>query len=167
MDRQELEQQFLVAFAGVRLGAGVSLRQTQVIDRFGEGVTNREFQALPLGEAADDWTQVPFTELEQGWVAHLDFEGLRYYLPALMLSVLDTYDSSSMRVIGTLMALDPDAAYGTMRFEGLSGSQKSAIASFLVALPQLLELGHHDAKIASRLLRNYWGRYVAPSSTGA
>lgn len=40
-------------------------------------------------------------------VAHLDNEGLRYYLPALMLSLLSNYDPASMRVIETISALCP------------------------------------------------------------
>jgi multidrug efflux pump subunit AcrB len=46
-------------------------------------------------------------ELEHNCIAHLDALGFRYYIPALMLSVLNRYDASSMRVIGTLGGLYP------------------------------------------------------------
>src|SRR5438034_5397220 len=36
------------AFAGVTLGPGVSLRQAEVMDNYGEGCTDVEFVRLPL-----------------------------------------------------------------------------------------------------------------------
>src|SRR5215469_15804011 len=50
---------------------------------------------------------VPPDELERNCIAHLDALGFRYYIPALMLSVLDHYEPLSMRVIGTLAGLYP------------------------------------------------------------
>ena len=88
MSPKRLEDQIRAAFAGVELGRGISLRQAQVIDRYGEGVSDREFEALPKGEVTDDWSRVPFEELERDCIAHLDAEGLRYYIPALVLSVI-------------------------------------------------------------------------------
>jgi hypothetical protein len=167
MHLQELERQIRVAFEGVRLGRGVSLRQTQIITRFGDGVTAQEYASLPNSEVTDDWSRVSFEELEQGAVAHLDAEGLRYYLPALMLSVLSNYDNMSQRVIGTLMALDPRKDYNTMRLSLLSEPQRAAIASFLVVLPQCVKLDEEDRKRVSRSLSAHWSRYVGPSSSSA
>ncbi|HXO88320.1 MAG TPA: DUF6714 family protein [Candidatus Acidoferrales bacterium] len=53
------------------------------------------------------WSQVTLDELERDCTAHLDALGFRYYIQALMLSVLDRYEPSSMRVIGTLAGLYP------------------------------------------------------------
>jgi SAM-dependent methyltransferase len=111
----------------------------------------------------DDWSRVSRRELERDCVAHLDAEGLRYYLPALMLSVLEDYDSTSMRVIGTLAALYPKA--GTLksdveRYHPLTLDQRKAVAEFLTALPRLVELGHEDATVVERALRNYWRQFV-------
>ena len=49
-DRGAVEAQIRAAFAGVTLGKGMSLRQAQVADRYGEGVTDAEYEALPRGE---------------------------------------------------------------------------------------------------------------------
>lgn len=87
--RDRLEGEIRAAFAGVVLSNGTSLKQAQVIDRFGEGVTEKEFNRLPLSEVTDSWEKVPWAELESDNVAHLDPEGWRYYIPAFMLSVLE------------------------------------------------------------------------------
>jgi hypothetical protein len=79
-DRAVVEARIRAAFAGVTLGKGMSLRQAQVADLYGEGVTDGEYKALPRGEVTNSWADVSFSELERDCVAHLDNEGLRYYL---------------------------------------------------------------------------------------
>lgn len=157
-----LESTIRSAFCGVRLDGGVSLKQAQAIDHYGEGVTDAEFDALPLTEEAEDWTQVTLDELERDCIAHLDAKGFRYYIAPLMLALLSHYDSESMRVIGTISALYPkqDAwPYHMERYSLLSESQKQAIAMFLRALPQLVNLDYEDRQVVPRALRNYWGQF--------
>lgn len=163
MSFERLEDEIRTAFAGVELGGGISLRQAQVIDRYGEGVSDREFEALPKGEMTNDWSKVPMDELERDCVAHLDAEGLRYYIPALMLSVLTHYDAGSMRVIGTISALDSRDAYNQRRFALFTEPQRRAIASFLSALPNLVDLWDEHAKVASRSLQTYWRQFSGAS----
>jgi hypothetical protein len=104
--RSSVEQKIRSAFRGVTLGAGMSLRRAQLVD--GQSAPSREHaESFAQVEIIGDWSQVTLDELESDGVAHLDALGFRYYIPALMLSVLDHYDSSSMRVIGTLTGLYP------------------------------------------------------------
>lgn len=150
-----VESEIRDAFRGVKLGRGVSLRQAQVIDERSGSVVASPFTG--------DWTVVPLEELERDCVAHLDAEGFRYYIPALMLSVIDHYEPRSMRVIGTLDGLYPRKdgwPYHMFRYSQLSDPQKRAIARFLTALPKLVELNITDQKIVSRALRNYWSAYL-------
>ncbi len=81
-----------------------------------------------------------------------------------MLSVLNRYESASMRVIGTLSSLYPKKddgwEYHMHRYSLLNQAQKTAIARFLAALPKLIELDLADQKIVSRALRNYWAQYL-------
>ena len=112
----------------------MSLRQAQVADRYGEGVTDAECEALPRGEVTNSWAGVSFSELERDCVAHLDNEGLRYYLPALMLSLLSNYDPASMRVIGTISALYPAAAE-SYRSAVVRCAHLQAVAVCAVSLP--------------------------------
>ncbi len=156
------------AFNNVRLAGGVSLKQARVIDKYSEGVTVAEFRALPNSEITDDWRAIPFSELDlDPCISHLDAEGFRYYIPALMKSVIERYDSVSMRVIGTLQALYPkkDAwGYHMHRYSRLTESQCFAIASYLEALPQLVDLDSEDTKIVKRALRNYWAQFLPSNS---
>lgn len=150
-------------FQGVQLGQGVSARQTEVIDRYGEGFTAAQFDAIPRLEVTNDWSSVPSDELDRVQVAHLDAEGLRYYLPALMLSILENYDPGSMRVIGTLLALYPKKEhwnYAMERYGALTDFQKQAVATFLAALPTLVELKPDDQKVVERAMRNYWHQFL-------
>lgn len=161
--RSIVEETIRTVFAGVCLGGGVSLRQAEVIDNYGEGVTDEEFEKIPLAEIVDNWIAVPFDELEKGYVAHLDAEGLRYYLPALMLSVINQYEPSSMRVIGTLHGLRPkkeNLIYDISRYALLSFEQKQAVAYFLDSLPNLIELDTEDSTVVKRAIRDYWHDFL-------
>jgi hypothetical protein len=162
LTRASLEKIIRAAFAGVTLGDGISLRQAQVIDNYGEGVTDEEFADLPKSEVTDCWEEVSLEALESDNVAHLDPLGFRYYIPAFMLSVLEQYESASMRVIGTLSALYPKrqvAEYHMPRYNLLTYEQKQAIACFLEALPALVELEGEDRKVVERALR-YWRQFL-------
>jgi len=162
--RRAVVSEIQMAFRGVTLGQGVSLRRAQVADRSRDAVSNPHSASLAPGEIVDDWSQVPLDELERDGIAYLDAGGFRYYIPALMLSVLKHYDAASMRVIGTLSSLypkkDPTWEYDMVRYSLLNHQQKTAIAQFLEALPKLVELGSEHQKVVPRALRNYWGEYL-------
>jgi hypothetical protein len=160
MDEAALENKIRVAFRGVVLGRGVSLRQAQIADCYGDDVREESFDHLPPEEPKQDWTRIQLREDNSDCIAHLDAEGLRYYLPALMLSVLADYDAGSMRVIGTISALDPRGTYGDRRLEMLNHEQRQAIACFLRALSELVKLSHADAKVVSRSLSAYWKQFL-------
>jgi hypothetical protein len=153
------------AFAGVVLGDGVSLRQSIVIDNYGEGYTEEEFENIKNAEVVDDWTQIPHNELmEAENIAHFDAGGFRYYIPALMLSLIKKFDNSSMRVIATLMSLYPKPdrmwTYCMVQYSLLSYDQKQAIAKFLIALPDLVTLDTEDKANVERAIRNYWSEFL-------
>jgi len=150
------------AFAGVVLGTGISIRQSEALDRY-EDSSSREFRALPRGEITDDWEQVPDVELERAWVPYFDAQSFRYYIPALTLSVLRNYDSGSLRVSGTIQSLYPKKrswSHAVKQYELLNDRQKVALGLFLTHLPNLVELDHQDATCVSRALRNYWSQFL-------
>lgn len=161
-----VEAAIKTAFRGVVLGKGVSLRQAQAIDDYDRDrpISPAEFAAQRRGEIIDDWSLVPLGELEWACIPYLDAEGFRYYIPALMLSVLRHYDKSSMRVIGTVSALYPKKDdswdFHMSKYALLTPAQKSAIAAFLAALPDLVELQGEDRKTVPRALRNYWHEFL-------
>jgi hypothetical protein len=166
--RNLVEMDIRRAFRAVTLGLGVSLRQAQLADS--QSSLPREHSELSTqAEIIDDWSRVPLGELERDCVAHLDALGFRYYIPALMLSVLGHYDSSSMRVIGTLKGLYPEKdhswEYHLHRYSLLNATQKAAIARFLAELPKLVALDSEGQKTVERALRNYWGEYLQSNTT--
>ena len=119
----------------------------------------------------DDWTRVPESELLRDNAAHLDAEGLRYYLPALMLWLLDHYhedgwltrDGVLMTTIGTIMALAPEPQFDESMwrfYEIFTAAQRTAIASYLDALPRLVELDSEDAKTVARSIDHYWAQFL-------
>lgn len=171
MERDEIEAAIRSAFAGVRLGAGVSLRQAEVIDDYGRGFTHAEFEALPRSEVTDDWAGVPESELLRDNAAHLDRDGLRYYLPALMLWLLDNYhhddwltrDGVMMTTIGTIMALAPELKFEEHvwhTYDSFTTEQRTAIASYIEALPRLVNLDLEDATTMARSMDRYWAQFL-------
>jgi hypothetical protein len=167
--RSAVEGAIRTAFHGVTLGRGVSLRQAQLIDDPGNSSAHKALASGEGAEVIDDWSRVNLDELERDCIAHLDAPGFRYYIPALMLSFLDHYESSSMRVIGTLGGLYPKKGneweYHMHRYSLLTPAQKAAIAQFLMELPKLVELGSEDQKVVERALRNYWGEWTTRSGS--
>jgi hypothetical protein len=159
--RQAVESEIRTAFRGVILGQGTSLRRTACEDEVQSARRNADSASAADAEIADDWSRLPLDDLETDFIAHLDALGFRYYIPALMLSVLEHYESSSMRVTGTLLGLYPKKGdrweYHMHRYSALNPAQKTSIARFLEALPKLVELDLEGQRVVSRALRNYWG----------
>ncbi len=143
------------------LDGGISLEQANVIDNYGRGVTSEEFKALPENEITDDWRTIPDTTLDGAEnIAHLDEKGYRYYIPAFMLRLLNSYDPGSMMTIGTLSSLYPKTDSQTYCYSCLTGQQLRAIAEYVKALPSFVELWGEDKRIVERAYRNYWSKYV-------
>lgn len=165
MNEAELRSVIEKAFAKVTLGDGISILQSEVIDAYGEGYTDTEFDELPQNEITNNWRALTLSDLDRCQVAHLDDKGFRYYIPALMCSLLKSYDIS-MRVIGTFRSLYPRnettglKEYILARYEVLDIPQRQAIALFLHNLPQIVQLEASDQKIVERALRNYWKNYL-------
>jgi hypothetical protein len=170
VERDDIEAGIRAAFEGVRLGSGVSLRQAKAIDNYSRGLTRAQFDALKQAEVTDDWTRVPEDEVAAAYVAHLDADGLRFYLPALMLWLLDHYDDedldwggTGMTIIGTVIALAPPQASARSRwdvYDGFSPEQRTAIASYLEALPRLVGLLEQDATSVAESLGQYWAQFM-------
>ena len=172
MEREDVEAAIRAAFAGVQLGSGCSLQQARLID---EGLTvdlsEAEFAAIPRHETTDDWTRLSESELLCDALAHLDADGLRYYLPALMLWLLDHYNDAdlifdseaSMTAIATMSALAPSAEIARYRwntYDGFTLEQRVAMAKYVEALPRLVALDHDDVIWVRRSIERYWAQFL-------
>lgn len=154
--RQEVEDLIRSAFAGVRLGRGVSLSIADLIDDWADPAT---VEALLGTEPDEDWASISGDELDRADViAHLDAEGLRYYIPALMLRLLDHYQPGEMWCIGTIAALDQRNRHPAGFLELLTASQRRVIAIFVQALPDLVDLHAYDSAHLSLAYRDVWSR---------
>jgi hypothetical protein len=151
----------------------VSLRQAAAIDAHFEGWTKADFDRLPESEVTHDWTQIPEEDLRRDNIPHLDPDGLRYYLPALMLWLLDHYDDAEDRlldvdtdltVIGTIHALAPGHEFRQHHYgiydARFTPEQRGAIAAYIEALPHLVALDPEDATLVARSVRDYWKQFL-------
>lgn len=173
MERDDIEAAIRSAFARVQLQSGVSLRQSKAIDNYSRGLTHPQFEGLKRSEVTDDWTRIPEDELTSAVVAHLDADGRRFYLPALMLWLLDHYDDddrvltdADMTVIGTMMALAPEPMFAKSlwgMFDEFSPEQRTAIAAYVEALPRLVGLDDRDRASVAESLEQYWARFLPRS----
>lgn len=133
-----------------------------MIDQRGRGVSDAAFASLPSQEVTDDWAAVPMEELDRDNIAHLDAEGLRYYLPAFMLRLLDSYvDGSEMWEIGTIGALEQRDHHPFGFLKLLTPRQRRAIALYVRALPEFVELDTEDTTLLARALRDVWAPHLA------
>jgi hypothetical protein len=159
--REEIVQEIRSAFAGVTLDGGISLEQTRVMDNYGRGVTPEQFRDLPKKEVTDDWAGIPNETLDEAdCTAFLDEKGFRYYIPALMIRMLDAYDEGSMMTIGTISRLYPKRKDHEELYSGLTRPQKIAIARYLQELPGLVKLQGEGRTRVERALRNYWFQFL-------
>jgi hypothetical protein len=173
MERDEIEAAIRSAFADVHLGSGVSLRQATSIDGTIFGL-EPAYAGREADEVVDDWTRIPGSELLLDNIAHLDADGLRYYLPPLMLWLLDHYEDddrwfregADMTAIGTIGALAPSAQFAASHwsiFDGFTVEQRKAIASYLESLPLHVDLDDRDAADVARSLDQYWAQFLPGS----
>lgn len=169
MNTNELRNLLLTAFGGVRLEDGISIRQAKACDIYspdgnGEELPEEEFTAIRRDEIIDDWTAIPFHELESyPYLAYLDAKGFRYYIPAFLLSLLVNADRGSMRVIATLSSFFPTRdmwLYLTSKYELLNGAQRSAIATVLFHLQSHPDINFSDQRLISAGLQAYWRQYL-------
>ena len=131
LSKDELKKEIEQAFQGVQLDGGLSLKQIKVIDNYGRDCSDEEFVALPRTEITDDWKSVPPEILDEvDGLAFLDQKGIRFYLPALMLRLLDNYDPASMMTIGTLSMLYPKTESKEYLYSLLSQDQKKQLLIF-------------------------------------
>jgi hypothetical protein len=162
MKKEQIKKIIEAAFNGVTLDGGISLEQTKVIDNYGRGVSVEEFTALPNNEVTNNWKQIPISQLDEAeCLAHFDRKGFKYYIPALMLRLLENYDPESMMTIGTLSILYPETETWAYLYTLLTEEQYQAIALFLKELPNLVELDtFEDKKVVERAFNNYWSKFV-------
>ncbi|MEM9525196.1 MAG: DUF6714 family protein [Bacteroidota bacterium] len=148
-DIAELKTAIHQAFAKVRLGAGVSWREADVIDDYGSA------QARAAARAQDeqvDWSKIPYNLIGslryQSVTSFFDEEGFRFHLPIIMLYVLDEYQTSDSVIIGGLISRLTDKRGNKLRTI-LNEEQTSCVRQFLRLLKNEPEFSFYRKRMGA------------------
>lgn len=155
---EEIEAMIADAFNGVRLGSGVSLHETLVIDQHGTDAQRARARAV---DEHNDWFKLinlPALK-ELAWIGGLSFydaEGLRFHLPAyLTLAVRNFECEEAGNVLEILMShLTLISDYNQERFSILSDQQRLCVHDVLVYLRETYEL---ESDELDQAIVGYWG----------
>lgn len=145
---EALCEQIREAFAGVRLGGGIGLRE-------GQGLDDREDEAtcarLRADDEKEDWSRIPAKELNRcsSSLSFFDAEGMRFHLPAYLIA--DLQGTGWWDISITLTSLTP---HSIERFSLLSPMQREAVRAFLCFDNQKYWDGRHEETL--RALSEHW-----------
>jgi len=148
------------AFAGGKLGGGISLNMTEYYDSY---QCATEYLERAKHDERDDWQRIPDATLEEfmGTFSFTDVEGFRFYLPAYMIWTIRHHRTSNS-VIGdyTIYALDVNHhVFAKVGFlNAFTTAQIACIVDFLDYC-----IGHRgtcDALVARRNLEKLRKRLV-------
>jgi hypothetical protein len=115
------------AFRGVTLGEGVGLMQGQGLDDYEDDDVLMEYRAQ---DEKQDWTAIPVDKLNycHSSLSFFDAEGMRFHLPAFLLSDLaGTFMTSSV-----IFHLTYEGDYARQKFSLLSEEQRAAVRAYLM-----------------------------------
>jgi hypothetical protein len=139
------------AFAGVRLGDGVSLREADVIDDYGTEADRTKARAQ---DEQIDWRRISEDLIGRySWcLSFFDADGMRFHLPAYMRFALRHYkDSASASIDFAIYALGREDE----RFIGFTAPQRAAVRQFLKFIT--FNGGHHVDRNNARRALDAWG----------
>jgi hypothetical protein len=137
------------AFAGVTLGNGIGLSEANAMDDWKDAAARAKCR---LTDEKDDWRRIGSDELNRYVSSPLffDAEGMRFHLPALLISdLLDEYH------FGMVFKLTHSPERSREQFRLLDGAQREVVREYLNFL--LIHPDYEDdrSEIADGLL-GYW-----------
>lgn len=147
------------SYSEVVLGDGISLEAARKIDGYGEN------QLVPCDEnqssiPTDDWGSIKAEELERlPYLAHVDSEGFRYYLPALMCSLIEEPNFRSYRFDQAMVLLNPQDDLCDDRYELFTEDQMKSISLFVRRLPDLIELDEDEKREIALIFDKHWNKW--------
>jgi hypothetical protein len=62
---ERIRSTFRTAFSGVKLGNGISIRQSEATDNYSQGISQQQYRDLPAVEVTSEWERIPLQELER------------------------------------------------------------------------------------------------------
>lgn len=165
MEKDALIAEITAAFDGVQREEGVSLREGEVLDEYGDA------EQLAAARALDTDTRWQDVSDDDLWkynisLTYFDAKGFRYYLPAYMTYDIrhwgqDKFDGFVLPyLILTRLTKTGRYSFTMERFSLITPPQGKAICSFLLFLVQ-----HGYSFVdAPDALAEYWNRYLDPAA---
>ena len=152
----ELINSIKQAFAGVKLGTGVSWREASVIDDYGS--INQRKLARDQDEI-EDWNLINFELIGalkyQDVMPFLDNYGLRFYLPICMIYTLMEYEvSESVITQGLVSSLTRKATVADLKAI-LSEEQIACVVLFLKSFIEI-SFDNFYTRDIENAIKNYW-----------
>lgn len=125
---QEICELIREAFAGVKLGDGIGLRQAQGVDDYADEATCAAYRK---GDEKEDWQHIPAEALNRCYssLSFFDAAGMRFHLPAFLIA-----DLQGDYHHGLEFSLTHLSDYNIQQFSLLSDAQRSAVRAYLLFL---------------------------------
>ena len=158
--REQVIAQIEEAFRGVKLGQGVGLHETVVVDDYGDAAARK---AARLKDEAHDWHKlVTDPALEKirgvGGLACMDAESLRFHLPAYLVLVTRFTQADADVVQSVMFQLTELSAYDRARLGLLSPEQRRAVRAFLTFMRDTAGSESSWEPQLSIALEGYWSQ---------
>lgn len=149
MSPEALCSQIRAAFADVRLGEGIGLREAQGLDDYADAQTCARYRA---GDEKDDWQRLTAEALNACYssLSFFDEAGMRFHLPAFLIAEIQGQYLQDL--VFQLAHLND---YSRTQYAGLSRVQRQAVRSYLLYLLDK-EQSAFDQPHIQRALDEYW-----------
>lgn len=146
---ESLRSKIEEAFNDVTLGDGVGLRQARAMDDYENEKVQKQAR---LKDEKDDWRAIPLEDLEFYYSSpsFFDADGMRFHLPAYMLS--DEYRDNSDTLTFHLTNLND---YGKSQFSSLTNKQRAAVTGYLYWLAEQQDFLEDSEEIRNSI-SSYW-----------
>lgn len=149
------------AFAGVELGDGVSLHETQAVDNYG---TAEERRAAREPDEKHDWHRLIddpdlplYLGLGYGGLSFLDAAGVRFHLPACLYRIVRGPDTDRVGDMAESLCylLTSPSDYNADRLALLNDEQRACVRDVLFYFREAMVF---DGEELDRALDGYWSR---------
>ncbi len=146
---QQVCQAIEDAFAGVTLGAGVSLHEAQGLDNYADATTCAAYRA---NDEKNDWHHISAHALNRcnSSLSFFNAEGMRFHLPAYLIA-----DLHGDYGFGLAFCLTHHSDHRISQFVLLSPAQRAAVRLFLLHILEEPDEEFHRADII-RSLAEFW-----------
>lgn len=157
MSPEALCSQIRAAFANVRLGEGIGLREAQGLDDYADAQTCARYRA---GDEKDDWQRLTAEALNACYssLSFFDEAGMRFHLPAFLIAEIQGQYPQDL--VFQLAHLND---YSRAQYALLSSAQRQAVRAYLLHLLDD-ERYAFDRPHLLRALEEYWKDAVTGSA---